>query len=121
VRARASSGNLALLITNGPISMTSRGRCRSNDPEFELINLNPNRMDRSRMDALMSAIKHEDFATSGLDLSTIWTNDRKRNYDLVCIVTSGPGRAINADGYFMIAQFGWDPVTCTCPGSTTSR
>jgi len=86
------------------------------DPEFELINLNPDRMDRSRMDALMSAIKHEDFATSGLDLSAIWTNDRKRNYDLVCIVTSGPGREINGDGYFMIAQFDSDPVPCTLSG-----
>jgi hypothetical protein len=86
------------------------------DPRFELIDLNPDRMDRSRMDALMSAIKHDDFATSGLDLSTIWTNDRKRNYDLVCIVTSGPGRALNGDGYFMSAQFGWDPVPCTLSG-----
>lgn len=86
------------------------------DVYFSLIDLNVDRMDRSRLDPLMSAIRHEDFATSGLDLSTIWTNDRKRNYDLVCIVSAGPGRAINGSGYFMISQGGWDPVPCTLSG-----
>lgn len=86
------------------------------DPDFELINLNPDRMDRSRMDALMSAIRHGDFATSGLDLSSIWTNERKRNYDLVCIVSAGPGREINSDGYFMISQLSNLPVDCTLSG-----
>ncbi len=83
------------------------------DSDFEDIKLNPDRMDRTRMDALMSAIKHEDFATSGLDLSAIWTNPRKRNYDLVCLVSAGPGREINSDGFFMISQLSSDPVPCT--------
>lgn len=83
------------------------------DSFFEDIDLNPDRMDRTRMDALMSAIRHEDVATSGLDLSAIWTNDRKRNYDLICIVSAGPGREINSDGYFMIAQASNKPVPCT--------
>jgi hypothetical protein len=85
-----------------PLGLLS-GRPRV-DSRNDDITFNPDRMDRERLNDLMSALRHEDVAHSGLQLDTVWTDPRKRNYDLVCIVTTGPGRAVNAFGYFILAQ-----------------
>ncbi|HTM25363.1 MAG TPA: hypothetical protein VL225_09230 [Vicinamibacterales bacterium] len=86
------------------------------DFNHDLITLNPDRMTRERLDDLVAAIRDKDVATSGLQLNNIWTDDSKRNYDLVCIVTLGQGREVNADGYFMLSQTQKDLQTCTVTG-----
>ncbi|MET0793620.1 MAG: hypothetical protein ABW061_19020 [Polyangiaceae bacterium] len=74
------------------------------DGEYNGLRMNRARMDRERLDDLMSALRHDDFDQSHLDLSTLWLNPLKRNYDLVCIVVPNVGRAQNADGYFFVNQ-----------------
>lgn len=76
------------------------------DNPHDHIKLNPDRMDRERLDDLLSAIRHDQAATSGLQLNTLWTDPRRRNYDLVCLVTVGLGREINSFGYFTLSQQG---------------
>lgn len=70
----------------------------------DTIKLNPDRMDRDRLNDLMSALQDEN-AASGLIISSLWTDQRKRNYDLVCLITSGMGRELNSFGYFTLSQF----------------
>jgi hypothetical protein len=76
------------------------------DGEHNKLRMNHARMDRERLDDLMSALQHDDFENSQLDLSTLWVNQLKRNYDLVCIVVPVAGRAANYDGFFYVSQGG---------------
>jgi hypothetical protein len=87
------------------------------DTFHDLIQLNPDRMDRFPLDDLMSAMRHDKVATSGLILNTLWTDRRKRNYDLVCIITAGPGREVNDFGYFMVAHASEKNPPCTVSGA----
>lgn len=72
------------------------------DGENDMLRMNRDRTDRGRLDDLMSALRHDQAATSGLDLSTLWVNRITRNYDLVCIIVPNDGRAANYDGYFYV-------------------
>jgi hypothetical protein len=74
------------------------------DDENDMLSMNVNRMDRSRLDDLMSALRHDHAATSGIDLSRLWVDQLTRNYDLVCIIVPNEGRAANWDGYFYVNQ-----------------
>lgn len=86
------------------------------DENHNLIDLNPDRMDRDRINDLISALRHDQVATSGLILNTLWINKRRRNFDLVCIVSAGLGREINGTGYFMISQ-GSDGIRLGTPAN----
>ena len=74
------------------------------DVYHNLFDLNPDRMTREHLNDLLAALRDRDAATSGVQLNNVWTDSTKRNYDLICIITVGQGRAQNSDGYFMLDQ-----------------
>lgn len=74
------------------------------DVYHDVMDLNPDRFSRSALDDLLSSVQHEDVATSALQLGGLWTDPRKRDYDLVCLITVGPGREQNGTGYFLVSQ-----------------
>ena len=86
------------------------------DVYHDLFDLNPDRMTRERLNDLLAALRDKDVASSGLQLNNIWTDNTKRNYDLVCIVTLGQGREQNSDGYFLLSQTQGDLQECTVTG-----
>lgn len=81
---------------------------RSGSPRPDLyhnsIGMNPDRMDRRRLEDLLAALRHDDFANSRLDRSRLWVGNLRRNYDLICIIVPTEGRALNTDGYFIVRQ-----------------
>ena len=98
-----------------PLGMVS-GAPRA-DVYHDTISLNPDRMDRGRLDDLMGALRHDKAASSGLRLDNLWTDARKRNYDLVCLVTLGQGRELNDAGFFTLSQQpSKDVQRCTLTG-----
>ena len=86
------------------------------DVGINVIDLNPDRMDRRLLNDLMGVLRHDQAATSKLVLDKIWTNPRKRNYDLVCIITFGQGREKNGSGYFLLSQDSDAEQKCTLTG-----
>lgn len=77
--------------------------------------LNPDRVDRTLMNDLLSALRHDKLATSGLQIGALWTDTLKRDFDLVILVTVGPGRMANHDGFLIISQ-GKDSAKGTLSG-----
>jgi IgA Peptidase M64 len=67
------------------------------------INLDQrNRITRDNMDLLLRALRDP----RGVPISDLWAKrsdgTKPNNYDLVCILVAGNGRALNSDGYFFI-------------------
>jgi len=59
--------------------------------------LNPDRVDRQALDDLLATLHY-----GGMDLSTVWTDERRRDYNLVCIVVPATGRAVNYMSHIML-------------------
>lgn len=75
----------------------------SNPNDMKDINLDQrNRITRDNMDLLLRALRDP----RGVPISNLWAKrsngTKPNNYDLVCILVAGHGRALNSDGYFFI-------------------
>ncbi len=67
-----------------------------------LINFNSSRMDRDKLDKFLVTLQDP----HGIPVQDLWAKKadgtKPNNYDLICIVANGFGRALNAEGYFFI-------------------
>ncbi|MGB5436873.1 MAG: M64 family metallopeptidase, partial [Maribacter sp.] len=72
------------------------------DSGHKKIGLNPNRVNRDDMDFLLRTLRDP----RGIPVSNLWAKTplgvKPLNYDLICILVAGNGRAVNGDGYFFV-------------------
>jgi len=84
--------------------------CGDNAPDmnFNIITLDSNRMNRQIMDKYLGTL----VSSSGIDLSKIWLMGppKSNNYDLICIIPAGIGRAQNEDGFFFVNPLGFEKL-----------
>lgn len=77
------------------------GQPVSDPSDVKDINLHPNRMTRNRLDHLLRALRDP----RGIPIQDLWATKadgtRPNDYDLICLVVVGSGRALNSDGYFI--------------------
>lgn len=68
----------------------------------DYINLDPKRIDRDKIDNILRALRDP----RGIPVNDLWAkrsdNTKPNNYDLICILVAGQGRAVNSDGYFFV-------------------
>lgn len=78
------------------------------DINYNIITLDSNRMSREILDIYLSTL----VSSSGLDLSKLWLKGppKSNNYDLICIIPMGIGRAQNEEGFFFVNPLGFDRI-----------
>lgn len=79
------------------------GKLVSNPNTLHFSNLDSkNRITRDNMDQLFRALRDP----RGILINELWAKradgSKPNNYDLVCILVAGNGRAVNSDGYFFV-------------------
>lgn len=74
----------------------------SDPSDMKDINLSKSRISRDNMDHLLRTLRDP----RGVPVQDLWAKTalgtKPNNYDLVCIVVAGNGRALNSDGYFFV-------------------
>ncbi len=86
----------------------------TSDTTYNDIDFDANRMTRSILDGYLGTLATE----SGIDLRKVWITGAN-DFDLVCIIPAGIGRANNADGYFFATPLGFDKLAIKQrPGSS---
>lgn len=78
------------------------GKPISNPNAMKNIELDERRITRDKLDHLLRSIRDP----RGVPISDLWAkradNSKPKDYDLVCILAAGHGRALNSDGYFFV-------------------
>lgn len=68
----------------------------------DFIQLHPRRIDRDDLDSLLRSLRDP----RGIPVQDLWAKradgTKPNNYDMVCILVAGKGRAVNSDGYFFV-------------------
>jgi hypothetical protein len=87
------------------------------DMDYNLVTLDRDRMNRDIMDKFLGTL----VSSNGINLQNIWLRgardaasdsypNKSNNYDLVCIIPAGIGRAQNEDGFFFVNPLGFNKI-----------